>query len=185
LDLSLQRRPRLVSLNEVRVFFALCLCLAAASSALGQDQENKLVDRLLRPNKDMKNDAQDKKFIADSRSVDKKATVSTFYVQPKAKTKWFSWTPSYSTSEHSTQSFNGAHVANVSSQRVIPNAQQNYSTTTATNVRTAHDAGKKTRTGDFAGNRPFLDEGKSQKTLSKQNRPMTIDEVRELLNKNK
>jgi hypothetical protein len=37
----------------------------------------------------------------------------------------------------------------------------------------------------FAGNRPFLDQGKSQKALSRQNPPLTIEQVRELLNKNK
>ena len=32
---------------------------------------------------------------------------------------------------------------------------------------------------------PFLGQGKSQKALHAQDRPLTIDEVRELLNKNK
>jgi len=44
---------------------------------------------------------------------------------------------------------------------------------------------KKYATRDFAGNRPFLGQGKSQKALHAQDRPLTIDEVRELLNKNK
>ena len=44
---------------------------------------------------------------------------------------------------------------------------------------------KKYATRDFAGNRPFLGQGKSQKALHAQERPLTIDEVRELLNKNK
>jgi len=38
---------------------------------------------------------------------------------------------------------------------------------------------------EYAGNRPFLDKGKSQKSLSAQNKPLTIEQVRELLNKNK
>ena len=37
----------------------------------------------------------------------------------------------------------------------------------------------------FAGERPFLAEGKSQKWLHAQDHPLSIDEVRELLNKNK
>jgi hypothetical protein len=44
---------------------------------------------------------------------------------------------------------------------------------------------KKYATRDFGGNRPFLGQGKSQKALHSQDRPLTIDEVRELLNKNK
>ena len=38
---------------------------------------------------------------------------------------------------------------------------------------------------DFPGTRPFLVQGKSQKALSQQDKPLTIDQVRELLNKNK
>jgi len=38
---------------------------------------------------------------------------------------------------------------------------------------------------DYAGIRPFLDQGKSQKSLSAQNKQLTIEQVRELLNKNK
>ena len=38
---------------------------------------------------------------------------------------------------------------------------------------------------EFSGTRPFLVRGKSQKALSQQDRPLSIDEVRELLNKNK
>jgi hypothetical protein len=38
---------------------------------------------------------------------------------------------------------------------------------------------------DYAGIRPFLDQGKSQKSLSAQNKQLTIEQVRELLNKSK
>ena len=37
----------------------------------------------------------------------------------------------------------------------------------------------------FGQARPFLDQGKSQKSLSAHNAPLTIEQVRELLNKNK
>jgi hypothetical protein len=40
-------------------------------------------------------------------------------------------------------------------------------------------------TRDFASSRTFLDQGKSQKALSQQDKPLTIEQVRELLNKNK
>jgi hypothetical protein len=38
---------------------------------------------------------------------------------------------------------------------------------------------------EYAGTRPFLDKGKSQKSLQAQNKPLTIEQVRELLNKSK
>jgi hypothetical protein len=37
----------------------------------------------------------------------------------------------------------------------------------------------------FADRHQFREQGKSQKSLDQQNPPMTIDQVRELLNKNK
>jgi hypothetical protein len=52
-------------------------------------------------------------------------------------------------------------------------------------VSNAPQSGKKVASGAYAGNRPFLDEGKSQKSLSRKNEPLTIEQVRELLNKNK
>jgi hypothetical protein len=38
---------------------------------------------------------------------------------------------------------------------------------------------------EYAGNRPFLDRGKSQKSLDAHDKPLTIEQVRELLNKSK
>jgi hypothetical protein len=52
-------------------------------------------------------------------------------------------------------------------------------------VRNASDSDKKNSVAAFSGNRPFLDKGKSQKALSQHDTPLTIEQVRELLNKNK
>lgn len=52
-------------------------------------------------------------------------------------------------------------------------------------VRPATDREKKISGNDFAGNRPFSGQGKSQKALSARKSPLTIEQVRELLNKNK
>jgi hypothetical protein len=60
-----------------------------------------------------------------------------------------------------------------------------FETKKARDVSTNAYRTKKYATRDFAGNRPFLGQGKSQKALHAQDRPLTIDEVRELLNKNK
>ena len=38
---------------------------------------------------------------------------------------------------------------------------------------------------EYADNRPFLGKGKSQKSLHAQDKPLTIEQVRELLNKSK
>ncbi|MGZ5004057.1 MAG: hypothetical protein ACXWG7_00880, partial [Chthoniobacterales bacterium] len=67
----------------------------------------------------------------------------------------------------------------------IAKANTPYSTSMYGDVRTARDAGKSVPTSDYSGTRPFLEKGKSQKSLSAHHEPLTIDEVRELLNKNK
>ena len=67
----------------------------------------------------------------------------------------------------------------------LPSAGQTYSTAASTEVRTLHDANKTVKTRDNPTNRPFLAQGKSQKALDQQKPSLTIEQVRELLNKNK
>jgi hypothetical protein len=155
--------------------------------ARGQDQESKLVDRLLKPDMTLQNTAQKKKFVADGVSVDKRATVGTFYVQRKSNSKNFSETRDFSAWQFNSQSFRGAeNGANISSQRQITNSNRSVATPSSRGVRGAYEEGRKSNgRRTFAGERPFLDRGKSQKSLDRQNQPMTIEQVRELLNKNK
>jgi hypothetical protein len=163
------------------------LLLAAFSFARAQDQESKLVDRLLRPDMALQNTAQKRTFIAaGGTSINKQATVGTFYVQEKSNPKSFFRTRDFSARQYNSQSFRGTGTAaGISSRQPIGNSQPTYSTRTARGPRDAQQADKKAASRDFAGNRPFLDQGKSQKALSRKNPPLTIEQVRELLNKNK
>jgi hypothetical protein len=162
------------------------LILAALSGVRGQDQERKLVDRLLKPDMTLQNDAQHKKFVADGASMNKRASVGTFYVQKKRNQKNFSGTGQFSTQEFNSQSFHSKRGAfNVPSQQATGNSQSAYANQSARGVRDASQSGKKVPVRAYAGNRPFLDEGKSQKSLNRHNEPLTIEQVRELLNKNK
>jgi hypothetical protein len=175
------------SLNGVRKLAAISLLLLAVSSLVrAQDQESKLVDRLLRPDMTLQNTAQNKKFIADRTSINKQATVSTFYVQKKSNSKNFSGTREFSAQEFSSQSFHGTRAASgISSRQPMENSQSAYATRTASDLRDAQQSNKTAASRSFAGNRQFLDKGKSQKALSRKNPPLTIEQVRELLNKNK
>jgi hypothetical protein len=65
------------------------------------------------------------------------------------------------------------------------NVGRTYSTATSTEVRSVHDANKTVETRNNPTNRPFLVQGKSQKVLDQQKPSLTIEQVRELLNKNK
>jgi len=178
--------PHLGSLDDVgRSVIPFLLLPIAFSFARAQDQESKLVDRLLKPDMSLQNTAQNKKFIADGASINKKATVGTFYFQEKSNSRIFSNTREFSARQFNSRSFQGTRTASgISSQQPIGNSQPSYSTRTA-RVRDAHDADKAATSRAFAENRQFLGQGKSQKALDRKNAPLTIDQVRELLNKNK
>ena len=132
------------------------------------------------------NAAQNKKFIADRTSINKQATVGTFYVQKKSDSKNFTGTRDFSARQFDSQPFRGQHSASgISSQQALGNSRTAYATQTARGLRNAPQSDKKVVSLSYAENRPFLDKGKSQKALTRKNKPLTIEEVRELLNKNK
>lgn len=162
-----------------------CVTLCAAT-ALGQEQEQKLVDRLLQPNMELQNKAQSKKFLADhGGAIEKRANVGSFYVQEKKNAKQFTATRDISTPQFRSENFRGSKEAAVAPEREMVNAHRNVATAGVRDVRTARDSNKIVDSRAYAGNRQFLARGKSQKSLDRQNPPLTIDQVRELLNKNK
>jgi hypothetical protein len=171
----------------VRKLVAICvLLLAALSCVRAQEQERKLVDRLLKPDMELKNEAQNKKFIADGSSINKRATVGTFYLQKKSNSKVFWGIPGFFARQFHSQSFHSGNSAfNTSSEQTIGNSRFAYTNQTPRGVRNASQADKKVAIRGHAEDRPFLDEGKSQKSLNRQNAPLTIEQVRDLLNKNK
>jgi len=160
--------------------------LTALSCLRAQEQERKLVDRLLRPDTSLQNSEQKKKFIADGTSINKKASVGTFYVEKKSNSKTFSGTREFSAQQFHSRPFHGNRSAfENSSQQAVRNSRLAYPTQTARGPRDAAQSDKKVASRAYAENRPFLDRGKSQKSLNRQNAPLTIEQVRELLNKNK
>jgi hypothetical protein len=150
-----------------------------------QEQENKLVDRLLRPDMTLQNNAQKKKFVAAGAPLDRQATVREFYWQEKTNRKKIANTREFSSQQYNSQSFHGNKDSANLNTKTIHKSDLAFKTQTATGVRSAVNANKKVSGREYAENRSFLDRGKSQKAFSQQNRPLTIDEVRELLNKNK
>jgi hypothetical protein len=183
-EFSLQPRSHFGSFRVVSKLSALCLLLLFVSTTRGQDQERKLIDRLLRPDMSLQSSEQTKKFVADKTLVDKQAHVSTFYLQKKSSSKDFSGTRDFSVQPARNQLISPAQgkTADISSRTRLPNTRY---PTSPKPVRSANDPNKKKKTNDFSGNRPFFEQGKSQKSLTRQNPPLTIEQVRELLNKNK
>ena len=172
----------------VRTSFAVWTFLTAALCCVhAQDQEKKLVDRLLKPDMTLQNDAQNKKFTGDgSASINKRASVGAFYVHQKPSSKNYSGTRDFSTTQFYSQTYRGGRTAHeVSSQQTLTNSKATYANQTARGVRDAPQSGKKVASRAYPGNRPFLNQGTNQKSLNRQNEPLTIEQVRELLNKNK
>ena len=160
------------------------LLLAAFSSSRAQDQEGKLVNRLLRPNTELSNGDQNKKFTADRVSINKQARVGTFYLQHKGNTKTYTNTRDFSAAQFKSRAFDASGSGNSLLAARSTSSTRSYDTPTARVSVSLRDSHKDVRTSNFAGNRPFLEKGKSQKSLERKNAPMTIDQVRELLNKN-
>ena len=172
----------------MRTSFAVWLLLTTALCCVrAQDQEKKLVDRLLKPDMALQNDAQNKKFSGDgSASINKRANVGAFFFHQKPSSKNCSGTRDFSTSQFYSQTYRGGRTAyDVSSQHTFGNSKATYANQTARGVRDVSQAAKKVASRAYAGNRPFLDEGTNQKSLNRKTEPLTIEQVRELLNKNK
>jgi len=152
-----------------------------------QDQEKKLLDRLLKPDMTLQNDAQNKKFSGDgSVSINKRANIGSFFVHQKPSSKNYSGTRDFSTTQFYSQTYHGKRTAyEVSSQQSVANSKAAYANQTANGVRIASQSGKKVASREYAGTRPFLVQGTRQKSLNRKTEPLTIEQVRELLNKNK
>jgi hypothetical protein len=171
-------------LLSVRISLALCVSLLLAISARAQEQEQKLLDRLLKPQTTLQNSSQNKKFVADGASIDKKATVKPFYVQEKSEPKGFPGTRNFRSTDFNAKSFYNARDTSHFGAMSARDPGKTFATSTSTSIRPANDRDKKSKTRQFAEQGPFLDKGKSQKSLDRHNPPMTIEQVRELLNKN-
>ncbi len=150
-----------------------------------QEQENKLVDRLLKPDMTLANPAQNKHFNGTgSTPVEKKFEAKSFYSGNEKTTRSFTGEKEYSSKSFTADKFTRAEkAANASGAPTY--AGLKFATGSSSLVRTAADQSKTAPTRDYAGNRPFQGEGTRQKILSQQDKPLTIDEIRELLNKSK
>lgn len=168
------------------------LLLPAAILALSvlpapaQEQEKKLIDRLLQPDMSLQNSAQSRQFTSIGSTTTKQARTKSFYVAERPAEKAFSGPREYHTPTFDLRKpRHPTTQAKLTTRTTIAKTKDPFSTFAYRDVKTAPAADKIAETSEFQGTRPFLAKGKSQKALSAQDRPLTIDQVRELLNKNK
>lgn len=160
--------------------------LASIPATFAQEQEGKLVDRILKPNMSLVNSAQDKQFRTAGASVVKRAPTRSFDPVNKSLAKPFAGERAFSAQQFTARPFQGGNVAaNTSSRSTPPKTELVYVASAADSTRVAPENGNSLAAIPFPGNRPFLGRGKSQKALSARDTPLTIEQVRELLNKNK
>ncbi|MDQ6655511.1 MAG: hypothetical protein M3Y80_06845 [Verrucomicrobiota bacterium] len=167
------------------IILALLACGIAAAGA--QEQERKLMDRVLKPDMSLQNEMQAKQFGVRGNAEAKQVHTKSFYVADRRQEKQYAGarvvTPKAFAAPQS--SFQDAQ-ANLSTRTRIARADTPFAAGGYGGVKTSWDSGKSVETGSFAGSdRPFLVRGKSQKAISQKNKQLTIDDVRELLNKNK
>ena len=168
----------------VRFLSGVLILAVSVSVARAQEQEHKLLDRLLRPSTALQNPAQTKKFVAGGASSGTAVLATSFYIPPNALSKSYSAEREFSTREFMARHFRDGDVTAPARSRVTL-IDRGYPVNAANIARDASENGRTTNFSEFQGTRSFLDRGKSQKSLSTQSPPMTIDQVRELLNKNK
>lgn len=173
------------SFASVRTILASGILLLSVAVASAQEQEKKLLDRLLKPDTSFQNPVQTKQFVATGEVMTKKAPTKPFFVPRSWWEKKYPGVKEVQPKEFATeQSRFAGKEANTSSRHKLTKVDEPYRTA-AYVTREATGTDKSVETGDYSGVRPFLVKGKSQKALNAQDRPLTIDEVRELLNKNK
>jgi hypothetical protein len=160
------------------------LCFIA-SAAQAQAQESQIMERMMRPNMNLSNPAQDKKFTAvEGTPVEKKFEAKNFYAGETQSAKSFSGTRSFLSKAFGTGKYaRAAAAASYRKNADLAFASTAFETRKSALVRESSFAKKSSATRDYAYNRPFLGKGTRQKQLSAQDKPMSIEEVRELLNK--
>src|SRR5881275_1839980 len=179
--LFLYKSIRISQPKTVRPSLLVLAFLTLATASYAQEQECKLVDRLLNPNTKLANPDQNKKFAGGLEASTRSAATKSFYVSEKNLSKTFVADRSASTTSFRTRNYS-TQAATVPT---LPRTRSYQTKQTRGISSPSAYSTKKYATRDFASNRPFLGQGKSQKALHAQDRPLTIDEVRELLNKNK
>ena len=161
----------------------LAAILFSCSLACAQETEAR-INHILNPDKNASSNFQDKSFNGGG----------SFRQTGAANSKSYYVAEHYSPKDYSTKSFAGstpystgkfaAHDANTKGKYEVPNANKKADAKTAA-TKDSSDSGKSYSSGAY-NTREYRGQGKSQKVLDqkqKDQKPMTVDQVRELLNK--
>src|SRR6476659_1455335 len=145
ITLFLYKSLLILQAETVRIALFTCALLAFATAGYAQEQERKLVDRLLSPDTKLSNPDQNKKFNGGTEAPTRSASTKTFYVSEKKLTKSFLADRQAPTSTFSTRSYTTKSAA-------VPTSppMKGFETKKARDVSTNGYSAKKYATGDFA-----------------------------------
>lgn len=126
------------------LLFCLGLVIFTCVTARAQQQENKLVDRLLRPDTTLSNPAQNKKFNAvEGTSIDRKFEAKQFYAGTTRPTKSFWGAKSYPSKNFGTARYARAEsVASGQAGAKFAKANARFETNKSSLVHSSSFAGK-------------------------------------------
>jgi hypothetical protein len=184
----LQESAQFGTFADVRMVVVMGTLFIGITTAVAQEQERKLVDRLLKPNTALTNPAQNKKFSGERvAALDRPARTRTFYSPEKTVARTFPAQSAFTPQQFAARHFRaGDSAAYISPRAQLKNNDVVIPTPAASaGSRVAPESSATVPAPEYAGSRPFLGRGKSQKALSAQDKPLTIEQVRELLNKSK
>ena len=160
--------------------------LAVIPAASAQEQEGKLINRILKPNMSLVNSAQDKRFVSSDISVASPGRLNSFSIPNRAHDKSFAASGALAPRRFAAPQFSGGNsTAQIPAKSQLATSSTLQVPPAVDRVRVPPESGKALAAAPFAGSRPFLGQGKSQKALRARDTPLTIEQVRELLNKNK
>ena len=186
-----------------RVLAYFCLFSCVAFAAYAQEQEEDIAKRLQTRNANLAPTLfQNKTYITESKfNGTRSANVSTFYYIDHVRTKEFSTHPLYGVNKYwFGDSKYDTKAADLSSRNAIPNASKVFETK-ASETKTARESNKESATRTYADTHEYRRRGASQDRLDREGpdafkgpvplglqgdmHQLTIDEVRDLLNKSK
>ncbi len=178
--------PRLVP------FCSWCLALAtcgllAQTTASAQEQERSLRDRIERPNMDLHATGFEKTFTPGASGLDKAASVKTFGFSRAATTKGDG---SFSTHSFNSSPFKTGVFSTRKSGLTDRGAAQSDRTFDTKTMAVHEDraAGKTAPSQMYQpSDKPFISHGRRQDEIDelRRQKDLSIDQVREILNKNK
>jgi hypothetical protein len=172
--------------GRTRLAVVLLALLAGAGALHAQTQEGGTLDRILHPDRTLKYEDADHKFDAPAAVGSKQASVRPFLFSHPANLKTGDGV--FQTHKFDSKSYRtGAFATKAAATKEYDKTGKTYAVK-AMAVNEDRDAGKAMATHEYANaQKPYLERGKRQDTIDEipQAKQMTIDQVRELLNKPK